>query len=550
MVVSYRRGFTLLEALLTIAVMSGLSAVIFSEVNIPGVLARMRNAERRVHLNDLLGAIATYTVDADGTLPPQVILPPVPGPTTFTAAQTVATFDGARTIVAADFDQDTDLDVASGTEEGSGEVSVWLRSGAFPTVTWTKRVVDGAYRTWELAAGDIDGDGRIDLTGVSKNGKKVSWWRNLGGSPLTFGARVDIDGNYQDARVITLGNLDGDSDLDVMAASDQDKSVRWWENNGSPLTPEWTGRDIESSKKKITEVVAGDIDGDGDLDIVGGYKDDLSLWIHPVSATTSPWPRTDIDVTLKKTEGTALADMDGDTDRDVVAISKTGLVSYWINDGTPAGNDWAEVSVATNFGGQTVAVADFDGDGDLDIVGGSPGGDKVAWWENTGSGVFGPTGMIQSGSAVDGIYDLVPVDMEGDGDADIVAALKDGDRIVWWANQSINGTSQPAPSGEINPTPKPVCRGGISVAECDANGGVSLNVLIPNHIASIPVDPHASDLITTGFEVEIESGTPKLTVRAPLAELGETIELRGSVGTENCLVWDIISDERTCVLFE
>jgi hypothetical protein len=48
----------------------------------------------------------------------------------------------------------------------------------------------------------------------------------------------------------------------------------------------------------------------------------------------------------------------------------------------------------------------------------------------------------------------------------------------------------------------------------------------------------------------VEADVPILHVRAPKAELGKEIELRGSVGIANCLVWEIVSGERICVVYQ
>ena len=54
----------------------------------------------------------------------------------------------------------------------------------------------------------------------------------------------------------------------------------------------------------------------------------------------------------------------------------------------------------------------------------------------------------------------------------------------------------------------------------------------------------------TGYEIKLVVGEPKVTLSAPLAELEKTIGLTGPTGIANCLVWDVINAENTCVLFQ
>ena len=259
----------------------------------------------------------------------------------------------------------------------------------------------------------------------------------------------------------------------------------------------------------------------------------------------------DIDSGLKKIESVAAADIDGDSDTDVVALAKTGVLSWWENDGSPAQDDWTEHSIATNFGGSSVTAANFDLLGERDVFAGSDGGDKIAWWENRGGGAFSGTSVVESGSELNGVLDLLSIDIDQDTDSDIIAAMKDGNTIAWWENLRISGTSQEAPTASIESELKPVCKQEVSAVECDANGGVSLNVLVPGFIAAIPVDPSfSSDPVLTGYEIRLEAGTPTLHLAATGAERGETIELRGSVGIENCLIWNVLNSYRECVLFE
>ncbi len=124
-----------------------------------------------------------------------------------------------------DFDGDTDV---IGTAEDSQKILLWLNNGTNP-VTFTETIVDESFANGtEINAGDIDGDGRLDLLGAAWNGGKLRWWRNEGGNPINW-TQYSVDENYLRALWVRTGDLDGDGDLEVLGVSSEFSSFDWWE---------------------------------------------------------------------------------------------------------------------------------------------------------------------------------------------------------------------------------------------------------------------------------------------------------------------------------
>jgi len=86
-----------------------------------------------------------------------------------------------------------------------------------------------------------------------------------------------------------------------------------------------------------------------------------------------------------------------------------------------------------------VGAIDIDGDGDIDVLGSSFGLNEVTWWEDVDG-----TGTIWAGHTIDGAYSarsLCPGDIDGDGDSDVLAGGDMEYPLTWWENLDGTGTA-------------------------------------------------------------------------------------------------------------
>src|SRR5262249_20774640 len=87
----------------------------------------------------------------------------------------------------------------------------------------------------------------------------------------------------------------------------------------------------------------------------------------------------------------------------------------------------------TADGATSVAVADVDGDGDLDVLSASNKDDKIAWYENDGAAV--PRFTLHTISiTANGAASVAAVDLDGDGDTDVLSASFLDDKVAWYEN--------------------------------------------------------------------------------------------------------------------
>jgi hypothetical protein len=86
----------------------------------------------------------------------------------------------------------------------------------------------------------------------------------------------------------------------------------------------------------------------------------------------------------------------------------------------------------------SVAMGDLDGDGDADILAGYYDGGRVVWYANTGGLMFGPGNQLTDELIIAWHVDVA--DLNGDGLLDAVASSDDGDRVLGFINGSSIGT--------------------------------------------------------------------------------------------------------------
>jgi hypothetical protein len=192
----------------------------------------------------------------------------------------------------------------------------------------------------------------------------------------------------------TLGDLDGDGDLDIYAASlppkgsNYDSTDRILLNDGSGAFVD-SGQRLDNPRKAGAAgsgaVALGDLDSDGDLDATVATATGASIWINQGGAQggqTGIFVKSGQRLGGGHIEAVFLADLDADGDPDALVAGKAHATIWW-NDGQAGFRDSGQRLDYTERHG--LAVGDFDGDGDLDVF--SAAGDfEFHLWLNQGDG--------------------------------------------------------------------------------------------------------------------------------------------------------------------
>jgi hypothetical protein len=248
---------------------------------------------------------------------------------------------------------------------------------------WTKQIIaNGFTQAHEVYACDMDLDSDIDVLGASAGLNDIAWWRNDGGDPITWTAQT-IDSVCPGARSARAGDLDGDGDMDVVSAALVSNEVSWYRNDGGdPIV--WTEIVIDNSFGGSHMVRIADMDGDTDPDILGtAYAMDQIAYWENQGGDPVVWIKRIVTSALDEAVTGCPADIDGDGDTDVLGTGQgSDLVVWWENlGGAPAA--WRRHDVSTGFAGAWPAYADdIDGDGCTDLVVGGYDADEIRWWRN------------------------------------------------------------------------------------------------------------------------------------------------------------------------
>jgi hypothetical protein len=280
---------------------------------------------------------------------------------------------------------------------------------------------------------DLDKDGLLDVVVCDALNNRVSWIRQFPAGVFTEHALGDV---ILAPSYVQAVDFDKDGDLDLVVSSlgmifpsnDKIGSIIILENDG---TMNFKNHVVVEKIARASAVTAGDLDGDGDMDLAAvqfGYDDGETRWLENLGG----WQfKSHILQSLSGGINCELIDIDSDGDLDIVTLisQEWEEVYLFVNNGK--GQFEPKLlygSTNEDFGSSNISLVDLDRDGDIDIL--YTNGDAfdyipprprpwhgINWLENKGNYKFEFHRIANFGGA----YGARGLDVDGDGDLDIFA---------------------------------------------------------------------------------------------------------------------------------
>ena len=344
-------------------------------------------------------------------------------------------FPGAEPegVVLADFDGDGDLDLAA-TTDAPDKISILTNTGGGTFTGPIQVFLGNGTSPQDLVAGDVDGDGDMDLIVALKNVNAIQVITNVGGA-FVPGATTSVAGD--EPRHLAIGDIDGDGDLDVVTSNRKTDNLSILRNTGGAFALSATVPGGAEPRK----VVLADFDGDGDRDLAVSAHDERTIRILSNNGGGTFTSQASLFVGAQlRPDGLAAGDMDGDGDQDLIAAVSGNtaaqmFVSVFVNQG---GGSWG-VPLHFPSGGMNpddVEVADLNGDGLLDAAVSNQDSNTVASLAGLGGGVLGAPSLVGTGTRPG---DVELGDLDGNGSPDLAVADRDSNDVMVFLNQNAGG---------------------------------------------------------------------------------------------------------------
>ncbi|MGB5820500.1 MAG: VCBS repeat-containing protein, partial [Saonia sp.] len=353
--------------------------------------------------------------------------------TMFTAHELSSAVLGASSVHADDMDGDGDIDIVSVGFDSSTvnffENELVHREARLQPAAI---VVSGASGVASISMADPDHDGDVDLIAAVSTAGELTFERNDGAAQPSFSSQL-VTALAAGASAVARADLDRDGDEDLIAASAGNDTIAWFESDGA-VPPVFTRNVISATMLGASGVAIGDIDADGDPDVVASSADDDTVaWFESDGAADPTFTLRTIVTTADGASDVAVADIDADGDLDVVASSALDdRVVVHQNDGAALPTFSPIVLSSASDGANAIEIADVDDDGDLDVLVVSSLDDRLVWYANDGASPIPAFSEFLISAVVDGASDVVAADLDADGDLDLAVTSADDDTVAWY----------------------------------------------------------------------------------------------------------------------
>lgn len=338
----------------------------------------------------------------------------------FTLSCTLTNGSSIGSVTTMDANNDGKPDIISIRSGSANLLYVWTNAGNGLFASNASYAV-GAF-PWQVIAADVNNDGKMDLITANNSGNSLTVLTNDGHGGFALSQTLAM-GPGTSPHGVAAADLFGRGHLDLISANSQAARVVIWTNTGAGgIFASNTSFSIGTPQFEVPEsVTVADMNRDGKPDIICGGSDFspcLFMWTNNGAGgfAAAPVPFISDSVYWVTT-----ADVNGDGMPDLIliddpAVSTTGHVLVYTNNGTGGLVLFGNYPVGPQSGIEVVP-ADVNGDGQVDLIAANTGGNSLTILTNTGIGTFGSNESLTFPS---GKQPFAVADFNGDGRMDLV----------------------------------------------------------------------------------------------------------------------------------